>query len=84
MIGSAVADVIIDLEDHLPRTGEDIHVRSQKIRLLFSLHVSFLPRLFRDQALLLRNLSLLLRDPVRLDSRIGEEAGQRAECDRAM
>ena len=33
VIGSAVADVIIDLEDHLPRTGEDIHVRSQKIRL---------------------------------------------------
>ena len=33
VIGSAVADVIIDLEDHLPRTGEDVHVRTQKIRL---------------------------------------------------
>ena len=33
VIGSAVADVIIDLEDHLPRTGEDVHVRSQEMRM---------------------------------------------------
>ena len=33
VIGSAVADVIINLEDHLPVTGEDVHVLSQKMQL---------------------------------------------------
>ena len=33
VIGSAVADVIIRLEDHLPVTGEDVHVLSQKMQL---------------------------------------------------
>ena len=33
VIGSAVADVIITLEDFLPRTGQDVHVRSQEMRL---------------------------------------------------
>lgn len=33
VIGSAVADVIITLEDYLPRTGQDVHVRSQEMRL---------------------------------------------------
>lgn len=32
VIGSAVADVIINLEDKLPRTGEDVHVRTQQMR----------------------------------------------------
>jgi len=32
VIGSAVADVIIRLEDHLPVTGEDVHVLSQEMR----------------------------------------------------
>lgn len=33
VIGSAVADVIIALEDALPVTGQDIHARSQQLRL---------------------------------------------------
>ena len=33
VIGSAVADVIIRLEDHLPVKGEDVHVLSQEMRL---------------------------------------------------
>ena len=33
VIGSAVADVVIELEDPLPRTGEDVHVRSQQVRM---------------------------------------------------
>ncbi len=33
VIGSAVADVIINLEDRLPRTGQDVHVRSQEMRM---------------------------------------------------
>ena len=33
VIGSAVVDVIIHLEDHLPVTGEDVHVVSQQMRL---------------------------------------------------
>ena len=33
VLGSAVADVIIRLEDHLPVTGEDVHVLSQEIHL---------------------------------------------------
>ena len=32
VIGSAVADVIIRLEDHLPVKGEDVHVLSQEMR----------------------------------------------------
>ena len=32
VMGSAVADVIIRLEDHLPKTGEDVHVLSQEMR----------------------------------------------------
>lgn len=33
VIGSTVADVIIELTGHLPRTGEDVHVRSQHMSL---------------------------------------------------
>lgn len=33
VIGSTVVDVIIDLVDHLPKTGEDVHVRSQHMSL---------------------------------------------------
>ena len=33
VLGSAVADVIIRLEDHLPVRGEDVHVLSQEMRL---------------------------------------------------
>ena len=33
VIGSTVVDVIITLEDHLPRTQEDVHVRSQHMSL---------------------------------------------------
>lgn len=33
VIGSAVVDVIIELEDPLPRRGEDVHVRSQKMQM---------------------------------------------------
>lgn len=33
VIGSTVVDVVIDLEDRLPKTGEDVHVRSQTLSL---------------------------------------------------
>lgn len=33
VIGSAVVDVIINLVDHLPKTGEDVHVKSQYLSL---------------------------------------------------
>lgn len=33
VIGSTVVDVIINLVDHLPRTGEDVHIRSQHMSL---------------------------------------------------
>lgn len=33
VVGSAVADVIITLEDHLPVTAEDVHVLSQEMRM---------------------------------------------------
>ncbi len=33
VIGSTVADVIIELVDHLPATGEDVHVKQQKMSL---------------------------------------------------
>ena len=33
VIGSTVVDVIIDLIDHLPATGEDVHVRTQRMSL---------------------------------------------------
>lgn len=33
VIGSTVVDVIVALEDHLPRTGEDVHVRRQHMSL---------------------------------------------------
>ncbi len=33
VIGSTVVDVIVNLVDHLPRTGEDVHVRSQHMSL---------------------------------------------------
>ncbi|MDO4272570.1 MAG: PfkB family carbohydrate kinase [Eubacteriales bacterium] len=33
VLGSTVVDVIIDLVDHLPKTGEDVHVRSQHMSL---------------------------------------------------
>lgn len=33
VIGSTVVDVIIDLVGHLPKTGEDVHVRSQHMSL---------------------------------------------------
>lgn len=33
IIGSACADIIINLEDHLPVSGEDVHVRSQQMSL---------------------------------------------------
>ena len=33
VLGSAVADVIITLEDHLPVTAEDVHVLSQEMKL---------------------------------------------------
>ena len=31
VIGSAVADVVINLENRLPRTGEDVHVIKQQL-----------------------------------------------------
>ena len=33
VIGSAVVDVIIDLEDNLPTRGQDVHVRAQKMQM---------------------------------------------------
>ena len=33
VIGSTVVDVIINLVDHLPKTGEDVHIRSQHMSL---------------------------------------------------
>lgn len=33
VIGSTVVDVIIDLVDHLPKTGEDVHIRRQHMSL---------------------------------------------------
>lgn len=33
IIGSTVVDVIINLEEYLPKTGQDVHVRSQKMSL---------------------------------------------------
>lgn len=33
VIGSTVVDIIITLENHLPKTGEDVHVVSQKMSL---------------------------------------------------
>lgn len=33
VIGSTVVDVIVDLVEHLPKTGEDVHVRSQQMSL---------------------------------------------------
>lgn len=33
IIGSTVVDVIVNLVDSLPRTGEDVHVRSQHMSL---------------------------------------------------
>ncbi|MDY4694028.1 MAG: PfkB family carbohydrate kinase [Blautia sp.] len=33
VIGSTVVDVIVNMVDHLPRTGEDVHVRSQHMSL---------------------------------------------------
>ena len=33
IIGSTCADIIIDLEDHLPSSGEDVHVRRQRMSL---------------------------------------------------
>ena len=33
IIGSTCADIIIDLEDHLPKSGEDVHVRAQRMSL---------------------------------------------------
>ena len=33
IIGSTCADIIIELEDHLPSSGEDVHVKSQRMSL---------------------------------------------------
>lgn len=33
VIGSTVVDIIINLENHLPKTGEDVHIISQKMSL---------------------------------------------------
>ncbi len=33
IIGSTCADIIINLEDHLPASGEDVHVRTQSMSL---------------------------------------------------
>lgn len=33
IIGSTVVDVIINLEEYLPKTGQDVHVRSQQMSL---------------------------------------------------
>lgn len=33
VIGSTVVDVIIDLVEHLPRTGEDVHIKKQQMSL---------------------------------------------------
>ena len=33
VIGSTVADVVISLENRLPRTGEDVHVIKQQLSL---------------------------------------------------
>ena len=33
VIGSAVVEVIIDLEDNLPTRGQDVHVRAQKMQM---------------------------------------------------
>ena len=33
IIGSTVVDVIVNLVDSLPKTGEDVHVRSQHMSL---------------------------------------------------
>lgn len=33
VIGSTVVDIIIDLENRLPKTGEDVHVRKQQLSL---------------------------------------------------
>ena len=33
VIGSTVVDIIVQLEDRLPKTGEDVHVLSQRMSL---------------------------------------------------
>lgn len=33
VIGSTVVDIVVNLVDHLPKTGEDVHVRSQHLSL---------------------------------------------------
>lgn len=33
VIGSTVVDVVVNLVDHLPKTGEDVHIRSQHMSL---------------------------------------------------
>lgn len=33
VIGSTVVDIIVELMDHLPKTGEDVHVRRQRMSL---------------------------------------------------
>lgn len=33
VIGSTVVDIVINLEDHLPKTSEDVHVKSQHMSL---------------------------------------------------
>ena len=33
VIGSTVVDVIINLEEYLPKTGQDVHIRSQQMSL---------------------------------------------------
>lgn len=33
VIGSTVVDVVVDLVDHLPKTGEDVHIKNQQMSL---------------------------------------------------
>ena len=33
VIGSTVVDVIVNLVNHLPKTGEDVHIKSQHMSL---------------------------------------------------
>ena len=33
IIGSTVVDIIVNLVDSLPKTGEDVHIRSQHMSL---------------------------------------------------
>ena len=51
IIGSTVVDIIVNLVDSLPKTGEDVHIRSQHMSL-------------EDVPIMSRTLSAISRFPI--------------------